>query len=428
MIKGRLFRILIVGAMLVGALPVADSALQAREAGDSPGAPGSWTQWRGPNRDGIAREKIRSNWSEVPPGEIWRRDMGSGFSGITVAGKRLYTMYSDGTNEYLASLEAATGREIWRTPTDKHYAESVGGDGPRATPLLDDGMLYTISAYGKLYALNPQNGKVVWQQDLVAKFGAQMPRWGFSMTPIVDGDMLLTDVGGKTGYSVMAFHKKSGEVIWHSQTDIPGYSSPMVVPAGGVRQALFFTGTRLVSVNPDNGEKYWAFPWITRYDVNAATPVFVPPDRVFISSDYGKGGALLQIKTENGRVTAAPLWQNREMKNHMATCIYRDGYLYGFDDARLKCIDAATGETRWQKQGFGKGTVLMTDDHLIVLGERGQLALVKTTPEAYTEIADLGQVLTGRCWTVPTLVNGRLYLRSLKEMVCLDFHAAQMND
>ena len=358
-----------------------------------------------------------------------------GFSGISISQGRVYTMFSKGNDEFVVCLDATDGAEIWRFRSDKNYHEGQGGNGPRATPTIDGDLLYTISAYGKLYALNAASGQEIWSHDLQQKFGSNMPRWGFSTSPLVDGELLLIEVGGKGEKSIVAFNKNSGDVVWSSHKDKLGYSSPIAITVKGVRQIICFTGTKLVSVSPTDGTIYWKYPWKTGYDVNAATPVFIPPDKVFISSGYDKGAAVLQmrvfvspdndraatdqIKANQGTVRIKEIWKNRKMKNQFATSILHENYLYGFDNSILKCIEANTGEEQWKSRGFGKGTVILADGHLIILSDRGKLGLAEATPAGYIEKAS-AKVLNGLCWTVPTLANGKLYVRNEEEMICVD--------
>ena len=391
----------------------------------SSAAGSDWPQWRGPNRDGISAETgILKTWPAEGPKVLWRTALGNGFSAISIANGRAYTMFSDGTDEFVLCVDANSGREVWRFKSDQNYVERQGGDGPRCTPLVEGKMVYALSAFGKLYGLDADTGKKLWDHDLQKEFEAKMPIWGISTTPMIEGEMLLVEVGGKSGHALMAFDKKSGKVLWHSHTDQPGYSAPVAVTVGGVRQLIFFTGANLVAVAPKDGKLYWSQPWQTHLFVNAATPVFIPEDKIFISSGYEQGAGLFRIQASNGRATAEPVWMNKNMRNHMATSVYQDGYLYGFDEANLKCLDAATGEDKWKMRGLGKGTVMLADGHLIVLSERGKLVLAEASPGGFVEKAS-AQVLRGKCWTSPALANGRLYLRNEKEMVCLDLKGGE---
>ncbi len=408
------FTVLAVGALflLASRPPVAELPARTPAAND-------WPQWRGPNRDGISAETgLLKTWPAEGPKVLWRVALGNGFSAVSIANNRAYTMFSDGTDEFALCVDANSGKEIWRFKSDPNYVERAGGDGPRCTPVVDGNMVYVISAFGKLYALQAGDGKKIWDHDLQKEFEAKMPIWGITTTPMVEGEMVLVDVGGKSAHSLMAFDKKSGKVVWNSQTDQPGYSAPIAVTIGGVRQLIFFTGANLVSVAPKDGKLYWSQPWQTQFFVNAATPIFIPENKIFISSGYEQGAGLFQIQADNGRATSQSVWLNKNMRNHMATCVYQDGYLYGFDEANFKCLDAATGEDKWKMRGLGKGTVMLADGHLIVLSERGKLVLAEASPNGYVEKAG-AQILKGKCWTAPSLSNGKLYLRNEREMVCV---------
>jgi len=377
-----------------------------------------WPQWLGPDRNGISPET--GLFGDEPSfEESWRVQGGGGFSGLSVVGDRIYTMYIHGGDEYAVCLDASNGEVLWRTRTDGMLMERQGGDGPRATPTVDDGMVYVSSAYGKLYALDSQTGSQQWSHDLVREFGSKKARWGFCPSPLVAGDLVLIEAGGRGGHSLIAFDKTSGDVAWTTGSDNLGYSSPITTTIGQTRQAVFFTGSGLVSVAPQHGQVLWKYPWTTRHNVNAATPVFIPPNRFFISSGYGKGGTVVEVSATDRGYSVKEIWRNKEMKNHFATSIYYEGHLYGFDNAILKCLDAETGAEKWKTRGYGKGTLIIADGHLVTLGERGNLGLAKATPAGFVEKANT-RVFRSKCWTVPSLVDGRIYLRDEKEIVRID--------
>ena len=387
-----------------------------------------WPQWRGPDRNGISHETgILKEWSDGGPQVLWRVPLGEGFSGISVARGRVYTMFSEGDDEFVICLDASNGEEIWRFRSDSTYYESEGGNGPRATPTIDGEFLFTVSAQGKFYALSCATGEEVWSYDLIRDFNSYMPRWGFSSSPLVEGNMLLVEVGGNNGKFIVAFNKTNGDVLWSSHMDKLGYASPIAVTIGGVRQLIVFAGLRLLAVSTDNGELLWTYPWRTgRFDVHAATPIFIAPDKIYISSAYGKGSAVVQVKVmespESGtriKMAVEEIWKSERIQNRLATSVLHGNHLYGFHKTILKCIDADTGTEKWKARGFGEGTLILAEDHLIILGDRGKLGLVEATPAAFNEVAS-AEVLSGLCWTVPTIANGRLYARNEKEMVCLD--------
>ncbi len=384
-----------------------------------------WHQWRGPNRDGVSHETgLLTNWPEGGPKEVWRTSLGDGYSSVSISGGRAYTMYAEGEDEVVVCFDAKTGEEKWRYLDDYRFKNRQGGDGPRSTPTVDGDMVYVFSAYGRLVAINALTGNELWDYDFTKAFESPIPQHGFSASPVVEGNLLLMEAGGKGNRAIIAFNKENGDIVWNTQDDPPAYSSPITVTIHNVRQAIFFTAEGLVSVSPRDGEVYWRYAWRTSYDVNAATPVFIPPDKVFISSGYDTGAALVQIEENDGKFSVSEMWRSRVMKNHFASSILHEGYLYGFDDGTLKCIEANTGEEQWRKRGFRKGSLIYADGHLIVLGESGNLALVKASHTEYIEVAQT-QIFDGRCWTAPSVSGGKLYLRNNEELVCLDLKGAE---
>lgn len=379
-----------------------------------------WPQFRGPNRDGVSRETgLLKNWPAGGPKVLWKAPMGEGYSHVAVSKGRLFVLFGEGNNEVAAAYDANTGKQLWKVPLGRKFL-SDQGNGSRSTPTVDGDMVYALTAEGRLAALNAADGKKAWEHDLRAKFGAELPQWGISTSPLVEGNLLLVDVGGSGGKSLVAFDKKTGKVAWTSQNEQAGYSAPIAITVGGVRQVVFFTGRALLGVAPKDGKLLWRVPWRTDWDVNAATPLFVPPDKLYVSSGYGVGATLFQIKVADGKVNVDDVWQSRRMKNQFSSSVLYNGHIYGFDDSVLKAISAATGEEKWKESGLGHGSLILADGHLVVLSERGKLVLVEATPESYREKGS-NQILSGRCWTAPTLANGRLYVRNQEELLALNW-------
>ncbi len=389
-----------------------------------------WPQWRGPQRDGISSETDLFT-TEQPFAEAWRVPLGNGFSGIAVADGRLFTMFAQGDDEFVICLDDQTGAELWRHRTGPYYKETQGGDGPRSTPTVESEVVYVLGATGKLFALAAASGEPIWEKDLVAEFSSQVPRWGFSTSPLVEGDLLLVEAGGHNGNFVVdmaidrttevtavALDKNTGATAWTALNEKMSYSSPIAFTAAGTRQLAYFTAYSLTGLAPEDGRIYWRYPWKTRYDVSAATPVFIAPDRLFISTGDGNGGAVLQIKSDGDSLAVEQVWQNKKMKNHFGTSILYENHLYGFDNSILKCLDAETGAEKWKTRGYGKGSLIVADSHLILLGEQGNLGLAEATPEGFVEKASY-PAFNSRCWTAPSLANGRLYMRDESEIICL---------
>ena len=374
-----------------------------------------WPQLRGPNADGISPQiGLLTDWPQSGPRELWRVPLGKGFSGVSVVGKRAVTMFGRG-GTYLGAFDTATGDELWRLRIDEMYRNS-SGDGPRSTPTIDHGLVYSISGQGLLVAVESETGGTVWRHDLRDEYGASGPNWGFSTSPRVFGNLLLVEAGGRDA-ALVAFDKRTGNEVWRAAGDPPGYSTPLLVEIGGRHQAVFFTGSRIIGVNPTSGAFLWGLPWETTFGVNAATPIFVPPDKIFVSSGYGVGAALLRVGPD-AQNAVETVWRTREMKNQFSSSIRVDDYIYGFDNSILECIELNRGERMWRARGHGQGSLLYADEHLIVLGDRGSLTLVRLSPGEYLPVAQT-QVFRSRTWTAPTLSNGVLYLRDEQELVAL---------
>jgi outer membrane protein assembly factor BamB len=392
-----------------------------------PVAAGEWPQWRGPRRDGISDERgLRTDWKKYPPDIVWKRPLGGGYSSIAVSGGRLYTMDKQGKDERVLCLDPATGNEIWVHHYPANYRGLSYPTGPRATPTVSKGRVYTVGAMGVMLCLDatPPDGKarIFWQHDLLTEFGGHLASWGVACSPLVVTDAVWVQPGGEKG-SIVAFDRQTGTVLQQALSEVSGYSSPVAVTIGGIPQVICFTGVGLVGLTPSGANKLWYYPWTTSNYGNIATPI-VAGDYVFISSDYGTGCALLHIKPGKAQAfEVEPVYvkRNKLMRNHHSTCILHDDYLYGFDDGTLKCVDLRRGEEKWSARGVGKGCVLYADDHLIVLSEDGTLSLVEAAPAGFREKGKMPKILQGSdCWSLPALAGGRLYLRDHTQLICLD--------
>lgn len=376
---------------------------------------GDWPQWRGPNRDGISTETGWSTqWPAAGPKQLWKADVGTGYSGVSVVAGRLYTVGNTGSTDIVYCLDAETGTVVWKHSYTCDPDDPMGYVGPRSTPTVDAGRVYTVSRLGHVFCLDAARGTVVWSKELLKDYGAKAPRWGFSGSALVDGNRLILEGGGK-GSGLLALDKTTGAEIWKSGDDAAGYSSAVVTGTGEQRAVTMLHAKTVVSRRVHDGRELWRHPWKTSYDVNAATPI-VAGDRLFISSGYNHGGALLQIREGPPKV----IWENKEMSNQMNSSVLIDGHLYGFDENELRCVDFNSGQVRWKENKFGKGSVMAADGKLIILGSRGLLGVATASPARYTEISS-AQVIGGKdVWVVPVLANGRIYCRSKADLVCLD--------
>ena len=407
--------------------------LAAAPAESAPPAPAGvgWPQWRGPLRDGRAPDgPFRTDWDKSPPKKLWEAPCGGGYSSLAVVGGRVYTQDREGGNERVVCLDAETGGRVWEHPYPADYSAMRAGyaTGPRATPTVEGGRLYAVGATGKFLCLElPPTGpapRLVWEHDLLGEFRGESPQWGVACSPLVEGDLVVVQPGGKDG-SVVAFDKTSGEVRWKAGANPNGYSSPVAATVGNVRVIYALTGNALLCVRAADGKVLASADWVTEFHGNIATPV-VHEDYVFVSSGYKKGCALFRAAADGDgvKLTQVYMRKNRVMRNHHSTTVFKDGYLYGFDDARLGCVDFKKGVEveGWDDPGFQtKGSVILASNHLIVLTESGQLGLVEATPAEPRLVAKLPSGLSGReNWSLPVLVDGRLYLRDAQKILCLD--------
>ena len=365
-------------------------------------AAGDWPHYRGSHYDGIAQESDL-NFGSME--QAWKTNVGTGFCSIILADGRLFTMGNFNHNDTVFCLDPATGKEIWRYSYPEPLDPNMYEGGPNATPTYHDGSIFILSKSGNMFRLGAADGKVLWK--LTAKeLDAKPPTWGFAGAATVVGDMVLFNVGPKG----TAVNIADGKQVWSSKGGNAGYAPPVPFKAGGKDGVAIFTGTHLRAVNPADGTEMWSYPWATAYEVNAAAPVFFG-DKVFISSSYGKGCALLDLS--GGTPTLA--WENEHMMNHFSSSVFYEGHIYGLSGhsgrrSKLMCMDPATGEVVWS-EGFRFGSVAQAGDKLVVLEDNGKLTVAIAQPEGYQMVASK-EILDYKCWTVPVIAGGRLFARN----------------
>lgn len=384
-----------------------------------------WPARRGPANNGISSE---TNWSDQWPADgppvLWRAEVGTGFSGMVVAADRLFTMGNREEMDSIVCLDANNGQLIWQhqyaSPLDDRDFEG----GPTSTPTVDENRLYSLSRAGDLFCLDAISGKVLWSKNVQQATEARIPGWGFSSSPVIDQQRLLVGVG-EAG---LALDKLTGEILWQSGTGEAGYMTPLVTSVGARRIAIIASGKFYQGVDAATGQLLWKHRWLTTYGCNAADPV-IDGNRLFISSGYGRGAALLELAETEFKV----LWSGKQLANQTNSSLLIDGHLFGFDgnhggEVRLKCIEFATGHERWSASGFGSGALTAAGKRLIILSEQGELVIAPGTPDAaQADVADSlrilarAKILDEKCWTVPVLCRGRIYCRSISGAVaCVD--------
>jgi outer membrane protein assembly factor BamB len=382
-----------------------------------------WPQFLGPNRNCTSSETgLRLEWPKEGPPKLWEKKLGEGFSAPVVVGEQVIVFHRLEDKEVVECLEAATGKDVWRFDYKCDYRDDYNkGDGPRATPAVAGGHVYTLGADGQLHGIELATGKKVWGRSLHKDYDVRKGFFGVATSPLVEGDRVLLNVGGKNA-GIVAFDAKTGKEVWKATNDEASYSSPVAATIGGVRHVFFFTRAGILSVDPANVQVRFSKPWRARINasVNAAVPVVVD-DLLFISAEYGTGAVLLEVKKDG----ATEVWKAPDvLSNHYNTSVHHGGYLYGIDGrqeggAQLRCVELKTGKVRWTHQGFGVASLLLAEGHLITLCENGELALIEATPDAFREKARV-KVLTGPCRAELALANGRLYARDNTKLICLN--------
>lgn len=363
-----------------------------------------WPHWRGPNYDGISTETDWNPMALESPEIVWTAEIGTGFSTISVANGKAYTVANvDKETDVVYCFDALTGKELWRHEYPEPLAPKNYEGGASATPTVHDGKVYTLSKKGMAFCLNADTGKVVWEKSLDFK----PPTWSFAGSVLIVEEMAIYNVGS----AGLALNKDTGDIIWKSDNDASGYATPVPYQQDGKTSICIFGKDTVMGIEAKTGTVLWSYPWKTRYDINAADPVIFDK-KVFITSGYNHGCALIDISAPK----PALVWENKNMRSQMSGPVLIDGYLYGFDDNQLACLDWKTGEQKWTEKTPKKGSLSAAGDKLIVIGEKGKLFIVQATPQGYQEISS-GQVLEHLCWTMPVLADGRIYVRDAKKNV-----------
>ena len=375
-----------------------------------------WTDFRGPSRDGNYQETaIKTDWNNLQP--VWKQPVGGGWASFVIGEGLAYTIEQRRSQEVVAAYDVQTGRELWTNSWNAEFRESMGGDGPRATPTYHEGKIYALGATGELRVIDAKTGKALWGKNILSEAGASNLQWGMSAAPLIVDDKVIVQPGGRNNNSIVAYNKNTGATVWKSLSDEASYTSPMLVTLAGRRQILTVTASRAVGLAPENGALLWEYPWSNSYSINVSQPIPVDAARVFISAGYGKGAALFEVSGSGGKFSTKTIWENNQMKNKFQSSVLLNGYVYGLDEGILTCLDVNTGERKWKGGRYGYGQLILASGHLIVITEEGNLVLVKASPDKHTEVTQI-PALQGRSWNVPAMANGKLFIRNGTEMAC----------
>jgi hypothetical protein len=393
------------------------------QASNEPAAPASppatttagadWPGFRGPERDGIIRGvRIATDWSQSPPVELWRRPIGPGWSSFAVRGDRFYTQEQRGNDEIVACYNMTTGKPVWTHRDAARFYESNGGAGPRATPTLGDGRVYTFGATGILNALDADDGSVVWSRNAASDTGTKLPGWGFSSSPLVIDNFLVIAAGG----TLAAYDRANGEPRWYGPKADCCYSSPHRVTLGGVTQIVLMNGPGVVSVAPADGKVLWQHPLPTGGRI--VQPALTAEGDLLISVGEGSDLYRIAVAQGTGGWTVAERWTSEGLKPYFSDFVVHKGHAYGFDAGKIASIDLKDGARKWAGGSYGSGQLVLLPDQdvLLVVSEQGELALVGAAPDRFTEIAR-SPAIKGKTWNHPVLAGDVLLVRNGEEMV-----------
>jgi outer membrane protein assembly factor BamB len=395
-----------------------------------------WPNWMGPNHNGAVSDKLDGARLAVE----WKADIGIGFSSVTVADGRAYaTGWKQGPQDkgkdgscVLCCFDAAKGEKLWELSYPAKKWDSMHEGGSAATPVVKGKSIFLYSRDGELICVADKGDKaeISWQKNLAGQYGAKLPQWGHACSPLVLGELVILDVGG-AGASTVALKAADGAEAWKSGDQAATYSTPVPFEQGGKTYLAMMKAKSLVVLDAAKGTQVAEHKWQTQYDINAATPLVVSPpapaggaaskpagaSTIFISSGYNHGCALLKFDGQG----LTEQWMKKDaMQNQFSNCVLSDGHAYGMtDQGELRCVDLASGEVKWGQKGLKSGGLMLAGQTLVVLADGGELSLVSATPEGYKKLAG-EKVLEGKCWTMPTLADGRIYCRNAAgKLVCV---------
>lgn len=393
-------------------------------------APTDFPQFLGPDRTGVLRGiPLARDWSKAPPKEVWRRPIGLGWSGFAVVGGHFYTQEQRGEQELVVCRALDTGDVVWSHGATAAYRSTVAGDGPRATPTVTRQHVIAVGSTGLVTCLDRVTGEARWSDDVLRRFGTEVPAWGYSCSPLVipappatrassgAATLAIVTAGGKQRASLVAYDAAKGTVVWNGGSSSHGYASPILTTLAGTSQIVVLNNRSAAGHDPATGAELWKYPWPGKFP-KVPQPLVVDANRVLISSGYGVGSALVRIeKQPDGTFTANREWHSKRLKAKFSNSIVIGDAVYGLDDGVLTCIDLATGERKWKRGRYGHGQVYAVDGLLLITTERGEVVLVDPKPDALHERTRF-RAFDAKCWACPALVGHTLLLRSEDEIAC----------
>jgi outer membrane protein assembly factor BamB len=401
--------------------PQADSLADATASVGPPAIPagaGEWPQFLGPRRNTqVDGPRLERDWKRRPPHVLWRRRIGTGWSGFAVSAGYAVTQEQRGEQELVVAYELATGRPLWSHSVAARYFTTLAGEGPRANPAIDGGQVFAQGATGVLSCLDLATGRMIWEHDIVAANHSHVPDWGFSSSPLVHADHVIVAAGGKNGRSLVAYRRGDGTVAWAGGDAGPTYSSPVFATFAGQPQFLVFGSRALAAHDATSGRVLWSFRWPGGHP-HVAAPVPLDDTSVVLSSGYGTGAARIAITRTHDGWSAEEVWRTNKLRAKFTNFTAHHGHLYGLDDGTMVCLEATTGERRWKDGDYGHGQQILAGGLLLVMAENGEIVLIDPQPDALHELGRF-RVFGDKTWNPPALAGAYLVGRNDKEACCL---------
>ncbi len=377
-----------------------------------------WPGFRGRQRDGrLVGYRIKTDWEQSPPKELWRHRIGPGWSSFAVVGERVYTQEQRGDDEYVVCYDAMSGAEIWSHHDATRFMEVIAGAGPRATPTVDAGRLYALGANGRLNCLDAATGKLNWSQDLVADTKAAVPQWGFASSPLVAHGFVIVFAGAPEQKSVVAYRAENGKLAWTAGEGALSYGSAQLTKIDGVDQILMVTDVGLLALDPETGIELWRHAWLAKDIARVVQPALIGERDVLIGTGMGLGTRRIRVELKGEQWQTEEVWTTREIKPYYNDLVIAGDHLYGFDGNIFMCVSTDDGSRKWRARGYGNGQVLLLADQglLLVLTEQGEVALVEAKAEKHIEIARF-KAIEGKTWNHPVVCRGKLFVRNAEEI------------
>jgi outer membrane protein assembly factor BamB len=382
-----------------------------------------WADFRGPGRLGrYDQAPILTDWPSEGLKQLWKQPSGGGYASFSIAHGVAFTIEQRRDKEVVAAYDIRTGRERWVASWTARFSESMGGDGPRATPVWSDGRVYALGATGELRCLDAGSGKTVWRKNILEDNDASNLQWGMAASPLVVEGAVIVQPGGRGGRSVVAYDAKTGNRLWGALDDTAAYTSAVLATIDGQPQLLTITAKRAVGLSVADGSLLWEFPWPTYSGISATEPIVIGGNRVLVSSGYDKGSALVQLTRQGAGYSATEVWSSKRLKARFNGPVLHEGHIYGLDEGILTCVDVASGERKWKGGRYGYGQLLLASGHLVILTEDGDLVLVRATPEKLDERARF-TAISGKTWNYPAISDGVLLVRNEEEMAAFEIGA-----